>query len=170
MLNLLPTRSPRSQSAARFAALLAGNVAACAPATAPPAEAPSAVAMVPSAHAVTAAPPPVAPPSPSPAPATCEAAIDGAQEMTRTDGTREMTRGQHAAILNRGDYVMACGAPISMTVSVCVAIRAGRAIGVTVRTTPENATIASCVDKAVRGMSFPSHDELDLTRTVFQGI
>ena len=56
----------------------------------------------------------------------------------------------------------------------CIAVKAGlnangRAVGVTVRTKPNNAGIASCVSGQIRGMSFPAHPRLDVTSTVFKG-
>ena len=55
----------------------------------------------------------------------------------------------------------------SMGVDVCVAVQNGRAVGVTVRTSPHNGGVAGCIAGHVRGMSFPVHPKLDVTRTHF---
>jgi len=57
--------------------------------------------------------------------------------------------------------------PDSMKLNICAAVQNGRAVGVTVVTTPRNGRIASCVAAGVRRLSFPSHPKLDVTRTVF---
>lgn len=54
-----------------------------------------------------------------------------------------------------------------MSVEICVAVRQGRVLGVTVGTDPGSSSIQSCVARAVRGLSFPSHPRMDVTRTRF---
>ena len=55
-----------------------------------------------------------------------------------------------------------------MGVSICAAVQNGRAVGVTVRTTPSSPGIAGCIRSAVFGMGFPAHPRLDITSTMFQ--
>jgi len=82
-------------------------------------------------------------------------------------GQADITAGQYGAILNSGRYLNGCGVPESMGVSICAAVQNGRAVGVTVTTTPRNPGIAGCVAAAVRRINFPSHPKLDVTRTTF---
>jgi hypothetical protein len=82
-------------------------------------------------------------------------------------GQADLTANQLGAVLNNGSYIVACGTPASMHVSVCAAIQNGRAVGVTVTTEPRNPGIASCIAGRVRGMSFPSNPKLDITTTRF---
>jgi hypothetical protein len=82
-------------------------------------------------------------------------------------GQADITAGQYGAVLNRGSYFGHCGVPDSMKLSICAAVQNGRAVGVTVVTTPRNGRVASCVAGGVRRLSFPSHPKLDVTRTVF---
>jgi hypothetical protein len=84
-------------------------------------------------------------------------------------GKPDLTAGAFGAVLNNGSYVIACGAPMSMTVSICAAIQNGQAVGVSVSTDPPNSGIASCIAGRVRGMRYPSAPNLDVTRTVFKG-
>jgi eukaryotic-like serine/threonine-protein kinase len=79
----------------------------------------------------------------------------------------DITRAQYGAVLNSGSYLNGCGLPSSTSVDVCVAVQNGRAVGVTIRTEPSNAGVASCISRKVRGLSFPSHPKLDVTRTRF---
>jgi hypothetical protein len=79
----------------------------------------------------------------------------------------DLTAGQYGAVLNRGGYISHCGVPDSMSVSICAAVQNGRAVGVTITTQPRDGRVASCVSAAVRGLNFPSHPRLDVTRTTF---
>ncbi len=79
----------------------------------------------------------------------------------------DLTAGQYGAILNSGRYFAHCGVPDSMSISICAAVQNGRAVGVSVATKPRNGGIASCVASSVRGLSFPSRPNLDVTRTSF---
>ena len=79
----------------------------------------------------------------------------------------DLTANQYGAVLNNGRYFAHCGVPSSMAVSICAAVQNGRAVGVSVSTNPRNPGIASCITRAVRGLPFPSHPRLDVTRTTF---
>jgi len=101
---------------------------------------------------------------------SCEQAMNTyVTELKMAGNKPDLTRGQLGSSLNQGGYVVACGAPFSMTVSICAAIQNGQAVGVTVTTDPNNPQVASCIASRVRSMSFPSHPALDVTRTVFKG-
>jgi hypothetical protein len=43
----------------------------------------------------------------------------------------------------------------------------GRAVGVSVYTTPPNAQIAACVDRAVRNLSWPANGKMDSFTTTY---
>jgi hypothetical protein len=100
---------------------------------------------------------------------SCEAAqASYVQEMKMGEkGVADLTVGQLGAVLNTGSYLSACGVPSSMGVSVCAAIQNGRAVGVTIRTTPSDPGKNRCIAGRVRGLSFPSNPKLDVTRTNF---
>ncbi|MCC6217745.1 MAG: hypothetical protein IT376_23000 [Polyangiaceae bacterium] len=82
-------------------------------------------------------------------------------------GPADLTAGQYGAILNKGTYFAHCGAPDDMKINICAAVQNGRAVGVTVTTDPRNPGVAGCIAGGVRGLSFPSHPKLDVTRTSF---
>lgn len=101
---------------------------------------------------------------------SCESAQNAYVEEMKIGakgGQADLTAGQFQAILGNGAYLNSCGVPDSMGVNVCAAIQNGRAVGVTVTTSPRNPQIQSCIAGRVRGMSFPSHPKLDITRTKF---
>jgi hypothetical protein len=82
-------------------------------------------------------------------------------------GQADLTAGHFASVLNNGSYIVGCGTPSSMKVSVCAAVQNGRAVGVTVTTEPPNGGISSCIANAVRRMTFPSNPKLDIATTRF---
>ncbi len=101
---------------------------------------------------------------------SCESAQNAYVEEMKIGakgGQADLTAGQFQAILGHGAYLNSCGVPDSMSVNVCAAIQNGRAVGVTITTTPRNPQIQSCIASRVRAMSFPSHPKLDITRTKF---
>ncbi len=102
---------------------------------------------------------------------SCEAALDSYNEEKSMgdEGQADITAGQYGRVLNSGSYFGHCGVPLSMGVNICAAVQNGRAVGVTVTTEPNDAKKAACVASAVRGLSFPSHPKLDVTRTRFAG-
>jgi len=103
---------------------------------------------------------------------SCEGAIAAykGDEVTigGPKGQADLTAGQYGSILNRGSYFAHCGAPADMEINICAAVQNGRAVGVSVVTKPRNAGIASCIAGGVRGLSFPSRPNLDVTRTTFK--
>ncbi|MCC6552283.1 MAG: hypothetical protein IT372_04575 [Polyangiaceae bacterium] len=101
---------------------------------------------------------------------SCEAAQARYVEEYKMGGAEtppDLTAGAYGAVLNRGSYLNACGVPSNMAVNICAAVQNGRAVGVSVSTDPPNAGIASCVAGQVRGIAFPAHPRLDVTRTTF---
>jgi len=100
---------------------------------------------------------------------SCEAALDSYNEEKSMgdEGQADITAGQYGRVLNSGSYFSHCGVPFSMSVSICAAVQNGHAVGVTVTTQPNDPKKAACVANAVRGLSYPSHPKLDVTRTRF---
>jgi hypothetical protein len=74
----------------------------------------------------------------------------GSAPVHRTTQTAPLSSAQLAEPLVHGKYVSDCGAPDNMKVSVKVGIKKGHAVAVEVRTTPVNAAVATCVEKATR--------------------
>jgi eukaryotic-like serine/threonine-protein kinase len=100
---------------------------------------------------------------------SCEAAMDSYNEEKAMGepGQIDITAGQYGRVLNGGGYFSHCGVPLSMSVNICAAVQNGRAVGVTVSTQPNDPKKVACIASAVRGLSFPSHPKLDVTRTRF---
>lgn len=62
-------------------------------------------------------------------------------------------------------FISGCGAPDSMKVTVKIAIKNGRAVGVSVYTNPSDGKVASCVDRHVRGLGWPNSAKDSFTTT-----
>jgi hypothetical protein len=77
----------------------------------------------------------------------------------------DLTNAQLAGPLRHAAFVTGCGAPDDMKVQVRVAVRMGAPVGVTVQTTPPNAGIAGCIDRAVRGLRWPANGKTDFVTT-----
>ena len=74
----------------------------------------------------------------------------------------DLTNEQLAAPMSGvGSLLNVCGTPDDTKVTVHVAVKLGKAVGVTVDTNPPNATVAACVDKLVRKLTWPSNPKLD---------
>jgi hypothetical protein len=98
-----------------------------------------------------------------------ESALDNNNEtitMGGGSGQPDLTNAQLAAPMQRLN-VGACGAPDSMKVTVRVAVRNGRAVGVSVYTNPSDPGVAACIDRTVRGFSWPPHPKMDSFTTVY---
>lgn len=80
----------------------------------------------------------------------------------------DITAARYGAVLNRGSYFSHCGVPESTAIHICAAVQDGRAVGVTVTSTPRDRAVERCVAGAVRGLAFPSHPRMDVTRTTFE--
>ena len=79
----------------------------------------------------------------------------------------DLTDSQLATPLKQASFVSGCGAPSDMTVTVKVAIKNGRAVGVSVYPNPADARVASCIDHAIRGLSWPSNPKMDSLTTTY---
>src|SRR5690606_2959784 len=98
---------------------------------------------------------------------SCEAARAAyVEEISMKGGQADITSGQYSRIMNSGAYFSHCGVPANVAISICAAVQNGRAVGVTVSTTPSHGS-RSCIASAVRKLSFPSHPKLDVVRVSF---
>jgi hypothetical protein len=101
---------------------------------------------------------------------SCEAAVAAHTEEIVMQGGRsqpDVTEAQYASILEHGRWFEHCGVPAACRLEVCVAVRQGQAVGVTVHATPWRADVERCVAAAARALTFPSHPHMDVTRTTF---
>jgi hypothetical protein len=97
--------------------------------------------------------------------ASYESILNGSGDsvvMGRSTGNvPDLTNGQLAAPLRYASFLGSCGAPGDMKVTVRVAVRSGRAVGVTTTTNPANSAVAGCIDRVVRNLSWPQNAKTD---------
>jgi hypothetical protein len=79
----------------------------------------------------------------------------------------DLTNAQLSAPLRHASFISGCGAPDDMKVTVRVAVKMGRALGVTVGTNPPNGGVATCVDRSVRGLQWPVSPKTDFVTTTY---
>jgi uncharacterized protein with FMN-binding domain len=106
----------------------------------------------------------------SPSRTTCEGAVAAHRARVvqgRHQGSASVTAGRQQAALDNGSYLASCGVAEDMAVSVCAAIQRGRAVGVTVHTTPTRPRVQQCIADAVREVEFTSEPQLDVTKSHF---
>jgi hypothetical protein len=121
-----------------------------------------------------------APPAPSAPPETapdapvvvssCEAAIARNNEQITIGAARgaaDTTRETYASILQNGRYLSACSIPERTVFEICAAVKDGRAIGITVVSTPSSPKLNACVRSSVARLEFPRNRRLDVTHTRF---
>jgi hypothetical protein len=85
--------------------------------------------------------------------------------MGESAGGPDLTNAQLSAPLRSASFISGCGAPDSMKVQVRAAVKMGVPIGVTVTTNPANGAVASCIDRAVRGLRWPANPKTDFVTT-----
>lgn len=94
-----------------------------------------------------------------------ESVLDNNNEqivMGQGQDTPDLTNAELAAPLR---HMSLCGAPDDMHVTVRVAVKMGRAVGVTVSTNPPNPSIAACIDRQVRGLAWRPSPKADFVTT-----
>ncbi len=85
--------------------------------------------------------------------------------MGQAQDQPDLTNAQLAAPLRHASFITGCGAPDYMKVAVRVAVKMGRAVGVTVSTNPPSPGVAACVDRSVRGLQWPVSAKTDFVST-----
>lgn len=101
---------------------------------------------------------------------SCEQAVDGNNDELTIGKKQEddLSHGDLGTVLNNGSYLNACDVPGNARVSVCAAVKEGRAVGVTVAISPSNPEVEKCVSGKVRALGFPIHKKLHVARTTFE--
>ena len=87
--------------------------------------------------------------------------------MGQAQDQPDLTNAQLAAPLRHASFITGCGAPDDMKVAVRVAVKMGRAVGVTVSTNPPSPGVAACVDRSVRGLQWPVSAKTDFVNTSY---
>jgi hypothetical protein len=60
-----------------------------------------------------------------------------------------------------------CGLADSANADICVAVKKGKPLGVSVAVTPQNKRVAACIDRSARKLQWPESDKLDVVHQKF---
>jgi hypothetical protein len=101
---------------------------------------------------------------------SCEKAQDENMQ-TITIGARgakaDLTDDQLGAPMHSSAFFSSCGLPDSANADICVAVKRGKPVGVSVALTPSNNRVAACIDRATRRLAFPMSEQLDVVHQKF---
>lgn len=100
---------------------------------------------------------------------SCEKAQDEnpQQIVMGKKGSRDLTADELGRPMQSSAFMGGCGLADSANADICVAVKNGKPLGVTVKVTPTNNKVAACIDKATRRLAFPSSDKLDVVHQKF---
>jgi hypothetical protein len=101
---------------------------------------------------------------------SCEKAQDeNPQVMDMRGGasTPDLTEAQLGAPMQSGAFMGSCGLAQSAHADICVAVKKGKPLGVSVVVSPKNNQVATCIDRATRRLHFPSSEKLDVVKEKF---
>jgi hypothetical protein len=100
---------------------------------------------------------------------SCEKAMDeNPQEITmgKKSGP-DLTNEQLGRPMQNSAFMQSCGLADSANADICVAVKKGKPLGVSVKVSPQNNKVAACIDKATRKLAFPPSDKLDVVKQHF---
>lgn len=103
---------------------------------------------------------------------SCEKALDenmqtinmGAQHGAKAP---DLSNDQLGAPMRSSGFFANCGLADSANADICVAVKRGKPVGVSVALTPSNNRVAACIDRAARKLAFPVSDALDVVHQKF---
>jgi hypothetical protein len=82
-------------------------------------------------------------------------------------GGADLSAAQLGAPMQSGQFLSGCGLAQSAHADICVAVKNGKPLGVSVLVTPRNNQVATCIDRATRKLHFPLSPRLDVVKEKF---
>lgn len=79
----------------------------------------------------------------------------------------DLTNEQLGGPMKTSAFFAHCGLKDSENAEICVAVKHGKPLGVSVGVTPTNKGAAACIDRAVRKLHWPDSDRLDMVKQKF---
>jgi hypothetical protein len=95
---------------------------------------------------------------------SCEKAQDENPQkldMGKADKRADLSKQELGRPISSSNAAVACGLPDSAKADVCVLVRNGKPLGVTVNVKPANNRVAACIDRRMRKLAFPVSDKPD---------
>jgi hypothetical protein len=101
---------------------------------------------------------------------SCEKAQDENPQsinMGKKDARPDLTNAQLGAPMADSRFFSGCPLASSASADICVAVKQGKPLGVSVNITPLNNKTAACIDRATRKLRFPASEKLDVVHQHF---
>jgi hypothetical protein len=101
---------------------------------------------------------------------SCEKAQDENPQnidMGKRNAKPDLTNDQLGAPMRSSIWFSSCGLPDSANADICVAVKNGKPLGVSVAVTPQNKRVAACIDRNARKLHFPESEKLDVVHQKF---
>ena len=98
---------------------------------------------------------------------SCQAAIDTDESRKGPLAATSPAARHIAKVVDSGRWFSGCGSVQRFEVHLCIAVRNGRAVGVTVHTLPAHRDIVRCIANQAWGLRFPKSPRLDVARASF---
>jgi hypothetical protein len=94
---------------------------------------------------------------------SCERAQDeNPQQITMGKaGAKDLSRDELGRPISNSNAAAACGLGQSSHAKICVLVKRGHPLGVTVNVDPSNNRVAACIDRRMRGLAFPASENPD---------
>lgn len=95
---------------------------------------------------------------------SCERAQDENPQsvaMGKADKRRDLSKDELGRPISSSNAALACALPDAAHAKICVLVRAGKPLGVTVDVSPANNRVATCIDRRMRRLAFPVSDKAD---------
>jgi hypothetical protein len=92
---------------------------------------------------------------------SCEKAQDENPQtvsMGKTDSRADLSKDVLGRPIANSNAAVACGLGDSSHAKICVVVRNGKPLGVTVNVDPNNNRVAACIDRRMRKLAFPTDD------------
>ncbi|MGO8998299.1 MAG: hypothetical protein ACLQVI_33695 [Polyangiaceae bacterium] len=102
---------------------------------------------------------------------SCERAQDENPQSidmgAKRGGTPDLTDAQLGGPMRTSAWFAECGLADSSNADICVAVKKGKPLGVSVAVTPLNNRVAACIDRSARKLHWPESDKLDVVHQKF---
>ncbi len=101
---------------------------------------------------------------------SCEKAADENPQqivMGKKNARPDLTAAELGKPMQSSAFMASCGLDAKANAEICAAVKNGKPLGVSVKVAPANNRVAACIDRAVRRLSFPDSDKLDVVKTRF---
>ncbi len=101
---------------------------------------------------------------------SCERAQDENPQtidMGAKNAKPDLSNDQLGAPVKDSAWFSSCGLADSANANICVAVKNGKPLGVSVGVTPDNKRVAACIDRQARKLHWPESDKLDIVHQKF---